>query len=55
LGEGAAPVISFPSIQLRFTGLAGAIAGFSVQHKKKRPMSLNRPPNVKKLAIDRFL
>jgi hypothetical protein len=37
-------------------GLAGIMAGFpSVQHKKKRPIMLYRPPNVKKLAIDRLL
>src|SRR5262249_25043192 len=35
---------------------AEGIAGFlSVQHKKKRPISLYRPPNVKELAIDRLL
>src|SRR5499425_1544164 len=47
-------LVSFDSVTIRRA--CGSIAGFlSVQHKKKRPILLYRPPNVKKLAIDRLL
>src|SRR5262245_30974460 len=47
-------LVSFNSVAIRRA--RRSIAGFlSVQHKKKRPMLLYRPPNVKKLAVDRLL
>jgi hypothetical protein len=54
LGEGAAPSILFLSIHLR--PAEPVESGFpSSQHKKKRPMLQNRPPNVNKLPPTVFL
>jgi len=53
LGEGAAPSISLPSMHLRFAGSREVERVFFRPAQKEAADRLNRPPNVKRLAIDR--